>query len=121
VGCNLEVLLKEGEIRAIDAVGDAEVNRGHACLKGRYAFAYYRHPDRLRTPLLRKDGALQPVGWDEALDYIARRLDYIKTRHGSQTIAGISSSRCTNEENYLMQKFARAVIGTNNVDHCARL
>jgi len=121
VGCNLEVLLKGEEIRAIDAVGDAQVNRGHACLKGRYAFAYYHHPDRLRTPLLRRDGELQPVSWDEALDHIAQRLDQIKTQHGSQAIAGISSSRCTNEENYLMQKFMRVVIGNNNIDGCARV
>ncbi len=121
VGCNLEVLLKGGEIRAVDTVGDAEVNRGHACLKGRYAFAYYRHPDRLRTPLLRKDGELRPVGWDEALDHIARRLDRIKTRNGPSAIGGISSSRCTNEENYLMQKFMRVVIGNNNIDGCARV
>ncbi len=121
VGCNLEVLLKDGEIRAIDAVDDAQVNQGHACLKGRYAFAYYHHPDRLRTPLLRKEGKLRPVGWDEALDHIAQRLEHIKAQHGPQAIGGISSSRCTNEENYLMQKFMRVVIGTNNIDGCARV
>lgn len=121
VGCNLDVLLKDGEIRAIDAVADAEVNQGHACLKGRYAFAYNNHPDRLKTPLLRKDGKLQPVSWDEALDHISRRLNEIKQTHGVQSIAGISSSRCTNEENYLMQKFMRVVIGNNNIDGCARV
>ena len=121
VGCNLDVLLKDGQIRAIDAVADAEVNQGHACLKGRYAFTYYNHPDRLKTPLLRKDEKLQPVSWDEALDYIARELNRIKDTHGAQAIAGISSSRCTNEENYLMQKFMRVVIGNNNIDGCARV
>ncbi len=121
VGCNLEVLLKDGEIRAIDAVSDAEVNQGHTCLKGRYAFAYYNHPERLRTPLLRKQGELSPVSWDEALDHIAQTLNRIKQEHGSQAIAGISSSRCTNEENYLMQKFMRVVIGNNNIDGCARV
>lgn len=121
VGCNLEVLLKDGEIGAIDTVKNAEVNHGHACLKGRYAFAYYKHPDRLRTPLLRKDGELQAVSWDEALDHIAERLSSIKQVDGVQAIAGISSSRCTNEENYLMQKFMRVVIGNNNIDGCARV
>lgn len=121
VGCNLEVLLKDGHIKAIDTIDDAEVNQGHACVKGRYAFAYNDHPDRLRTPLLRKDGELQPVSWDEALDHIAQRLTEIKTSHGVQSIAGISSSRCTNEENYLMQKFMRVVIGNNNIDGCARV
>ncbi|MCK5091408.1 MAG: formate dehydrogenase subunit alpha, partial [Gammaproteobacteria bacterium] len=121
VGCNLEVLLKDGHIEAIDSVDDAEVNQGHACVKGLYAFDYYDHPDRLRTPLLRKDGELQEVSWDEALDYIVQRLNEIKTTYGTQSIAGISSSRCTNEENYLMQKFMRVVIGNNNIDGCARV
>jgi formate dehydrogenase major subunit len=121
VGCNLEVLLRDGAIAAIDAVRDAEVNQGHTCVKGRYAFAYYDHPDRLRTPLVRKQGKLQPASWDEAMDTIARRLTEIKQQHGTQAIAGISSSRCTNEENYLMQKFLRVVIGNNNIDGCARV
>lgn len=121
VGCNLEVLVKDGEIKAIDAVVDAQVNQGHACLKGRYAFEYYNHPERLRTPLVRKEGELQPVSWDEVLDTIAARLNTIKAEHGPQAIAGISSSRCTNEENYLMQKFMRVVIGNNNIDGCARV
>ncbi|MDT8405211.1 formate dehydrogenase subunit alpha [Sulfuriflexus sp.] len=121
VGCNLEVLLKDGEVRAIDTADDAEVNQGHACVKGRYAFAYYNHPDRLRSPLLRKNGELQAVSWDEALDHIAARLDGIRQTHGVQAIAGISSSRCTNEENFLMQKFMRVVIGNNNIDGCARV
>lgn len=121
VGCNLDVLLKEGEVRAIESVKDAEVNHGHACLKGLYAFEYYNHPDRLTTPLLRKAGKLHPVSWDEALDHIAQRLTEIKETHGPDAIAGISSSRCTNEENYLMQKFMRVVIGSNNIDGCARV
>ena len=121
VGCNLNVLRKEGEVKAIEAVEDAEVNQGHACLKGRYAFAYHNHPDRLTTPLVRKQGELQPATWDEALDVIAERLNTIKAQHGAQAIAGISSSRCTNEENYLMQKFMRVVIGNNNIDGCARV
>ncbi len=121
VGCNLEVLLKDDHIKAIDTVDDAEVNRGHACVKGRYAFAYHDHPERLRAPLLRKEGELQPVSWDEALDHIVQRFNEIKATHGAQSIAGISSSRCTNEENYLMQKFMRVVIGNNNIDGCARV
>ncbi len=121
VGCNLNVLLKEGKISAIEAVDDAEVNQGHTCLKGRYAFAYHNHPDRLTTPLIRKNGQLQAASWDEALELIATQLERIKAAHGAQAIAGISSSRCTNEENYLMQKFMRVVIGNNNIDGCARV
>ncbi len=121
VGCNLDVLLKKGEISAVTPAADAEVNSGHACVKGRYAFAYVNHPDRLKTPLLRKDGNLTAVSWDEALDYTVKRLNSIKARCGADAIGGISSSRCTNEENYLMQKFMRAVMGSNNIDGCARV
>jgi len=120
VGCNLEVLVNGGEIRAIEGA-DGAVNAGHTCVKGRYAFEYYRHPERLTSPLVRKDGVLQAVSWDEAFDYIAERLAAIKEADGPDAIAGISSARCTNEENYLMQKFLRVVIGTNNVDGCARV
>jgi len=121
VGCNLEVLADGQEIRAIRAVKGAAVNSGHTCVKGRYAFGYYNHPDRLRTPLIRKDGVLQPASWEQALDHIARRLGEIREQNGPDAIAGISSARCTNEENYLMQKFLRVVIGSNNIDGCARV
>lgn len=121
VGCNLDVATIGGEIKSIQAPYDADVNQGHTCLKGRYAFGFYNHPDRLRTPLIRKNGELQPATWDEAYDYIAAKFTEIKSAYGPDAIAGISSARCTNEENYLMQKFMRAVIGTNNIDSCARV
>ncbi len=121
VGCNLEVAVKDDKIKSIQAPYDAEVNQGHTCLKGRFAFSFYNHPDRLRTPLIRKNGELQPATWDEAYDLIAEKLTHIKNTYGPDYIAGISSARCTNEENYLMQKFIRAVIGTNNIDSCARV
>ena len=121
VGCNLEVAVKGKEVLSIRAPWDAEVNKGHTCLKGRYAFGFYKHPDRLRTPLVRKNGELVPVSWDEAYDYIAEKLNAIKVQYGADAISGISSARCTNEENYLMQKFIRAVVGTNNIDCCARV
>jgi formate dehydrogenase major subunit len=121
VGCNLEVAVSAGKIKSIQAPYDAEVNQGHTCLKGRFAFSFYNHADRLRTPLIRKNGELVPATWDEAYDYIASELTRIKTNFGPDYIAGISSARCTNEENYLMQKFIRAVIGTNNIDSCARV
>ncbi len=121
VGCNLDVAKRGDNILGIRAPYDAEVNEGHTCVKGRYAFKFYNHPERLRSPMVRKDGELVPVSWDEAYDYIADRLNNIKKEHGPNAIAGISSSRCTNEENYLMQKFIRAVVGTNNIDGCARV
>ena len=121
VGCNLEVAVTDNKVKSIQAPYDAAVNQGHTCLKGRYAFSFYNHPDRLRTPMIRKNGELQPATWDEAYDYIADKLNEIKANHGPDAIAAISSARCTNEENYLMQKFLRAVIGTNNIDSCARV
>ncbi len=121
VGCNLEVLVSNGEVQAINAPEDAAVNSGHTCVKGRYAFSYYNHPERLRQPLIRRDDELQPASWDEALEHIAQRLQEIGATHGPDAIAGISSARCTNEENYLMQKFMRLVVGTNNIDGCARV
>jgi formate dehydrogenase major subunit len=121
VGCNLEVSTTNGEVVSIRAPYDAEVNQGHTCLKGRYAFKFYDHPDRLTSPLIKRNGVLEKATWDEAYDYIASKLTSYKAEFGPDYIAGISSSRCTNEENYLMQKFIRAVIGTNNIDGCARV
>jgi len=121
VGCNLEVATKDGEILSITAPYDAEVNQGHTCLKGRYAFKFYDHPERLRSPKIRKNGELVDVSWDEAYSFIVDKIGAIKEEHGPNSIAGISSARCTNEENYLMQKFIRAVVGTNNIDCCARV
>lgn len=121
VGCNLEVAVVNGKVKSIQAPYTAEVNQGHTCLKGRFAFSFYNHADRVKTPLIRKNGKLEPATWDEAYDFIANKLVDIKKKHGPDSIAGISSARCTNEENYLMQKFIRAVIGTNNIDCCARV
>ena len=121
VGCNLEVATNNGEILSITAPYDAEVNEGHTCLKGRYAFKFYNHPERLDSPMIKRNGEFEKVTWDEAYDYIATKLTSFKTEFGPDSIAGISSARCTNEENYLMQKFMRAVIGTNNIDGCARV
>ena len=121
VGCNLEVAVVKGKVKSIQAPYNAEANAGHTCLKGRFAFSFYNHPDRLRTPLIRKNGELVPATWDEAYDFIAKKLTSIKNEFGPDYIGGISSARCTNEENYLMQKFIRAVIGTNNIDSCARV
>ena len=121
VGCNLEVKVKDGVVRGIQAPVDAEVNRGHTCVKGRFAFEFYNHSDRLRSPLIKRDGRFEEVSWEEAYSYTATRFNEIKDKYGPDSLAGISSARCTNEENYLMQKFFRIVIGTNNIDGCARV
>jgi len=121
VGCNLEVATMGGEIKGIQAPYDAEVNQGHTCLKGRYAFKFYNHPDRIKSPMIKRNGSFEEVSWDEAYDYIATKFNYYRDEFGPDSLAGISSARCTNEENYLMQKFFRVVIGTNNIDGCARV
>ncbi|MDG1570976.1 formate dehydrogenase subunit alpha [Robiginitalea sp. M366] len=121
VGCNLEVASNGGEILSITAPYDAEVNQGHTCLKGRYAFKFYNHPERLDSPMIRRGDGFEKVTWDEVYDYIAERFTHYKTTFGPDSLAGISSSRCTNEENYLMQKFFRVVLQTNNIDGCARV
>lgn len=121
VGCNLEVSTSNGEILSIQAPYDAEVNQGHTCIKGRFAFKFYNHQDRLDSPMIKKNGVFEKVTWDQVYEYIASKLTSFKEEFGPDSIAGISSARCTNEENYLMQKFIRAVIGTNNIDGCARV
>ena len=121
VGCNIEVKVADDKVVAISGLEGAAANDGHTCLKGRFAFEFAHHPDRLTSPMIRKEGELVEVSWSEAIDFIAVKLNEIKSEHGPDSIAGISSARCTNEENYLMQKLMRAVIGTNNIDGCARV
>ena len=121
VGCNLDVSTVNGEVASIQATPDAEVNYAHTCVKGRYAFKFYNHPDRLTSPLIKDGNTFRKASWKEAYSHIAKRLKEIMANSGPDAIAGISSSRCTNEENYLMQKFIRAVVGTNNIDCCARV
>ncbi len=121
VGCNLDVKVRNGEVVGVQAPIDAEVNQGHTCVKGRFAWEFYKHPDRLDSPLIKKNGKLEKASWKEAYQLIADKFTSIKKEFGADAIAGISSSRCTNEENYLMQKFFRIVLGTNNIDGCARV
>jgi formate dehydrogenase major subunit len=121
VGCTLDVHVRDGEIAAVTPNHASPTNRGHACVKGRFAHGFVRSPDRITTPLLRRNGKLVPASWDEAIAFVAEGLQTIRARHGADAIAAISSARATNEENYLAQKLMRAVIGTNNVDNCSRL
>jgi len=120
-GCTLVLDLADGRIVRSRGEPGVGVNDGLLCVKGRFGFDFVHHPERLKRPLIRKHGLLVESDWDEALDYVARRLTEIKQQHGADAIGGLASAKCTNEENYIMQKFMRAVIGTNNVDHCARL
>jgi len=121
VGCQLELLTKNNKVVGVEPHQGAPSNDGLLCVKGRFSYNFINHPDRLKTPLIRKDGVLTPASWDEALNLIADKIRTIKSESGPDSIAGLSSARCTNEDNYLFQKMLRGVIGTNNVDHCARL
>ena len=121
VGCQLDLNIKDNRIVQVRSVWDGPANHGLTCVKGRFGFDFVHHPDRLTRPLIKKDGQFVEATWDEALDLVSSRLSEIKERYGPDAIGILSSAKCTNEENYVMQKFARAVIGTNNVDHCARL
>ncbi len=120
-GCTIQLQVRDGRVvRVTSRIGEGP-GRGNLCVKGRYGFQFIGHPDRLTTPLVRRGGELVPATWDEALDLVAGKLAAVRDEHGPDAVAGFSSARCTNEENYLFQKFMRAVVGTNNVDHCARL
>jgi len=126
-GCNLTLFIRRNEVIRISSKENT-INKGWLCAKGRFGYEFIKSPDRLKKPLIRieskdrlaNDSAFKEAEWDEALDYIASRLKEIKAKYGPDAIAGLSSARCTSEENYLFQKFMRAVVGTNNVDHCAR-
>lgn len=122
VGCRLDVEVDGGRVSRIDAVKEAVVNRGHLCVKGRYAHAWQASGDRLTKPLLREgDGEFREASWDEALAFIARRLEEIRAESGPEALGAFASSRSTNEACYLLQKLFRAVVGSNNVDCCARV
>ena len=120
-GCTLTLNVRNNRIVQVTADPAAGINTGMLCVKGRFGVDFVGHPQRLTEPLIRRDGKLTPASWDEALDLVAQRLGEIKQEFGPDAIAVLASAKCTNEENYLLQKFARSVIGTNNVDHCARL
>lgn len=120
VGCNFDLNIKENRIIGVTSNPDSPVNGRLLCVKGRFGIDYVHSPKRLMTPLIRKNDKLEPASWDEALDLIAERFAQAKQAHGSDSISAFSSARCTNEENYVLQKFMRAVIGTNSIDHCAR-
>jgi formate dehydrogenase alpha subunit len=120
VGCQLTLNVKDNRVVRVTSEVGTVPNNGNLCVKGRFGHDFIHHPDRLKTPLIKRDGKFVEATWDEALDLIARRFGEIKAQHGPDALASISSCRCTNEENYLLQKFTRAVLGTNSIDQCAR-
>ena len=121
VGCQLYLHVKDGRVEKVTGVEDVGPNYGSLCVKGRFGFDFIQDKTRLKTPLIKENGEFREASWDEALDLVAGRLTKIRDESGPDSLHVLTSARITNEENYLAQKFARAAIGTNNVDHCARL
>jgi predicted molibdopterin-dependent oxidoreductase YjgC len=133
VGCQFDLNIKDGRVVGVTSNPDAPVNGMALCVKGRYGFDYIHHPDRLTRPMVRRyllngakrDGSERgdwvEVDWDTALTISADKLRQTRDTYGADSIGVLTSAKCTNEENYLMNKFSRQVIGTNNIDHCARL
>jgi formate dehydrogenase alpha subunit len=121
VGCMFYLVSDNSRLVGIEPSTTHPVNRGSLCVKGWNAYAFVHHPDRLTTPLIRRNGELRPATWDEAIGTVVERLRSIQKRHGVDAVMFASSAKATNEENYLLMKLARAVFNTNNIDHCARL
>ncbi len=121
VGCSLDVHVRDGDVAWISPDRGGAVNRGHACVKGRFAHGFARSSERLERPLIRRGDELEEASWSEAIGHVAGELGRIREAHGPNAIAAISSARATNEENYLLQKLMRVAIGTNSVDNCSRL
>ncbi len=119
-GCNFDLNVKDGEVVGVTSNPTSAVNGRQLCVKGRFGWDFIYNENRLKTPLIKKDGKFVEASWDEALDLVATRFKEIKEKNGSDSFAALSSARCTNEENFLVQKFTRTVMGTNSVDHCAR-
>ncbi len=120
-GCQVELSVLDNRVVAVNGRYDPTINEASLCVKGRFGYEFISSEERLKKPLIRRGDGFVEVSWNEALDYVARNLSRIKAEHGPDAIGGFASARCTNEDNYVFQKFMRAVIGTNNVDHCARL
>lgn len=117
VGCGIHLGIRANEVVSVSGDCESPVNRGRLCVKGQFGLDFINHPDRLTSPLIRRNGELVEATWDEALNLVAKEL----TQYKGSEVAVMSSAKCTNEENYLIQKLARVVLNTNNVDHCARL
>ena len=121
VGCRLEAHRSDGRIASISPAMDGPANKGHTCVKGRFAHQFARSRDRLTAPLVRESGGFRLASWDEAIGRITDALGRIKAEHGPDAIAGLASSRATNEDCYVMQRLMRAAIGTHNIDNCSRV
>ena len=120
-GCNFYLHVRDNKVIKVTSDYDAPVNRGNLCIKGRYGYDFIHSDERIKTPLIKRDGKFVEATWDEALSLIAERFRALIERHGPDKVGAFSSARCTNEENYLLAKWVRCAVGSNNVDNCARV
>jgi len=120
-GCNYYLQVLNDDIVGVLPCKSHPVSQGKLCIKGWTSNEFITSKERLTKPLMKRDGKLVEVSWDEALNGIAKKLQGYKDKDGPDSLAVLSSAKCTNEENYVLMKFTRAVLGTNNIDHCARL
>ncbi len=121
VGCQIELFVQDGKIIRSNGVEGVMPNDGRLCVKGRFGYEFVHSPERLTKPLIKRNGKFEEASWEEALSFIATKFLEIKQKHGSDALAGYASAKCTNEDNYIFQKFIRTVFGTNNIDYCTRL
>ncbi len=120
VGCSVDILTKGETIVGVQPAMDGPANEGALCVKGQFAWEWVQHPDRLKQPLVRKDGVLVPVSWEEALERAAEGFQKVEAEHGRESIYAVASGRAPHESAYSVQKFIRANYGTNNIDNCSR-
>ncbi len=119
-GCGIYLGVRDGKVTSVRGNRESPVNQGELCVKGRFGYSYINHPDRLTTPLIKRNGKFEEASWDEALELVAEKFQEVQEKYGPESLGGLSSARATNEDNYLFQKLLRS-LGSNSVDHCARL
>ena len=120
-GCNFFLKVRDDKVIGVASDFDAPVNKGNLCIKGRYGYDFIHHKDRITTPLIKEGDGFREASWEEALELCATKFNQLIKDYGEDTVGGFSSSRCTNEENYLLAKWVRTAVGSNNVDNCARV
>lgn len=120
VGCGIYLGVRGNRVVSVHGDQESLVNNGQLCVKGRFGYNFINHPDRLKTPLIKRNGQFEEASWEEALDLVASKFKEIQEKYGPEALGGLSSARVTNEDNYMFQKLLRS-LGTNSVDHCARL
>ncbi len=120
-GCELHLVVEDGELLGVMLVDGSDDDKAALCVKGWNAWQFVQDPERLRTPLIRRNGELQPATWDEAIKATVDGIQSVQSRFGEDSMVFLSSAKMTNEENYAFMRLVRAGFGTNNIDHCARL